>query len=126
MLIDTDVLIWYMRGHKDAARFLGRLDAFAISAVTYMELVQGMRNKQELLVLRRALHGWDTPVLPITEAITGRAIGYVEEYFLSNSLRLPDALIAATAIEHGLPLASANLKHYKVLSDLVLEKFTPS
>lgn len=125
MLVDTDVLIWYMRGQPPAAKFLNELGAFSISAVTYMELVQGMRNKAELLALRHAIRAWKTPVLPITEAISNRAMTYVEEHFLSHSLRLGDALIAATAVEHGLPIATANTKHYRVLSELVLRPFRP-
>jgi predicted nucleic acid-binding protein len=45
MLVDTDVLIWYLRGHMGAAGFLDMLPKLALSAVTYMELVQGCRNR---------------------------------------------------------------------------------
>ena len=123
MLVDTDVLVWYMRGQAEAANFLSELGGFSISAVTYMELVQCMRNKGELLALRQAVKAWKTPVLAITEAISSRAIAYVETHFLSHSLRLGDALVAATAVEHGLPIATANTKHYRVLSELVLHPF---
>ena len=41
MLVDTDVLIWYLRGHEEAARFLDSLQELKLSAVTWMELVQG-------------------------------------------------------------------------------------
>lgn len=123
MLVDTDVLIWYMRGQVAAAKFISELESFSISAVTYMELVQGMRNKRELLALRHAVKAWRTPVLAITEAISNRAIAYAETHFMSHSLRLGDALIAATAVEHGLPIATANTKHYQVLSELTLHPF---
>jgi hypothetical protein len=46
MLVDSDVLIWYLRGHEGAARFLDDPPELALSAVTYMELVQGCRNRQ--------------------------------------------------------------------------------
>ena len=39
----------------------------------------------------------------------------VEQYVLSNSIQLADALIGATAIDHGLPLLTGNDKHYKVI-----------
>jgi len=38
---------------------------------------------------------------------------------------MADALIAATAIEHGLTLISGNEKHYRFLSMLKLQTFTP-
>jgi predicted nucleic acid-binding protein len=34
-------------------------------------------------------------------------------------------LIAATAVEHGLTLLSANVKHFGAVSGLMLEGFTP-
>ena len=52
MLVDTDVLIWNLRGNRAAAQRLDDAPGFWLSAVTYMELVQGMRNKQELRQLR--------------------------------------------------------------------------
>ena len=48
MLVDTDVLIWYLRGHQKAQKVLDRLDDFSISSVTYMEILQGMKDKTEL------------------------------------------------------------------------------
>jgi len=125
MLIDTDVLIWYMRGKRSAAEFLDAVPNKSISAVTYMELVQGMRNKEELLALRNCLRTWKCSVLHITDAISNRAVIYVERHYLAHSLRLADALIGATAIAHSLPIATANDKHYRVIEDLVIERFRP-
>jgi len=123
MLIDTDVIVWYIRGSSRAVNALRKLDRFAISAVTYMELLQGMRNKEEVRVLRATLKNWDTPILPISKEISGKAVSYVEQYFLSHSLRLADALIGATASVNGLTLLTGNQKHYRVLPDLVMQRF---
>lgn len=125
MLVDTDVMIWHLRGHHGARRFLQELPRILISAVTYLELVQGMRNRRELMVLRRSLKGRGIAVLPVDERICDRTVLYVEEHFLSHALRLADALIAATALEHGLPLATANVKHYHVIQELDLVRFVP-
>lgn len=126
MLVDTDVLIWYLRGNERAAEALERLLQFNISVVTYKELVQGMRSKQELRVLRSTLAKWGTEVQMIDEAISTRAMIYVEQHFHSHSLRLADALIAATAVELGVPLLTANEKHYRPAADLLLENFSPT
>ena len=53
MIVDTDVLVWYMRGNAHARRVLEGLDAFSISAVTYMEILQGVRDNAELRALKR-------------------------------------------------------------------------
>ncbi|HBL86991.1 MAG TPA: VapC toxin family PIN domain ribonuclease, partial [Alcanivorax sp.] len=42
MLVDTDVLIWNLRGDPAAAEALDSAPGFCLSAVTYMELLQGL------------------------------------------------------------------------------------
>jgi len=125
VIIDTDVLIWYMRGNNNALHLIENTDKFLISAVTYMELVQGMRNKKELNTLRQALHAWNAKILYISEEISAKAMFMVEQYFLSNSMQLADALIGATAIDYGLPLLTGNDKHYKVIKGLKIKRFRP-
>jgi len=82
-----------------------------------------MRNADELRALRSTLAGERWQVLPITEAISTRAMTYVEEHFLSGSLQLADVLIAATCIEHGERLATENLKHYRMITELSIQPF---
>jgi len=125
MLIDTDVLIWYLRGNQNALEAIERENGFALSVVTYIELVQGMRNKKELIYLRKALRNWNTQILYLTEEISAKAMFYVERHYLSHSLQLADSMIAATAIVNGMPLCTANNKHYKIISQLDINKFSP-
>jgi predicted nucleic acid-binding protein len=125
MLIDTDVLIWYMRGNTNASQEITGQPGFVLSVVTYMELVQGMRNKNEFHELQKALKSWKARILPINEAISEKAKSYVEQYFLSHALELADALIAATAVIHNLPILTGNDKHYTMISELVTHKFVP-
>ena len=125
MVIDTDVLIWYMKGNEKAYKEVENSKIFFISVVTYMELVQGMRNKNELNSLRRALHGWKTKILYISEEISVKAMFFVEQHYLSHSIQLADALIGATAISHGLPILTGNDKHYKIIKDIQIKKFRP-
>jgi predicted nucleic acid-binding protein len=125
MVVDTDVLIWYMKGNKKAYKTIENLKNFYISVVTYMELVQGMRDKNELNTLRRALHGWNSKILYISEEISVKAMFYVEQHYLNHSIQLADALIGATAISHGLPILTGNDKHFKILKELQIKKFRP-
>lgn len=125
MLIDTDVLIWFMRGNPKARKAIDQQQPFSLSVVTYMELVQGMRNQEELVALRKALRQWEAKVLYLTEEMSAKAMMYVEKYSLSHSLYLADALIGATAVVCSLPLLSANVKHYRVITDLDLQVFRP-
>jgi len=124
-LLDTDVIIWPLRGNKNAYNLIHSLNVFAISAVTYMELVQGMRDKTELRQLKRTLKQWNVKTIYMNEEISALALFYVEEYFLSHSMQLADALIGATCSNYGLTLCTANDKHYKIINDLEIEVFRP-
>jgi predicted nucleic acid-binding protein len=125
MLIDTDVLIWYMRGNTKAKQYIEDVDDFSISVVTYIELVQGLRNKDELGILRKSFKSWRATIIYINEDISTKAMFLVEQYFLSHSIQLADALIGATSTVYGLPLLTANTKHYKILKNIILKKFNP-
>ena len=90
MIIDTDVLIWYMKGNEKAYKVIENSKNFFISVVTYMELVQGMRNKNELNELPKALHVWNvwnSKILYISEEISVKAMFFVEQHFLSHSIQ---------------------------------------
>ncbi len=125
MIIDTDVMIWYLRGSEKARTVIDGYNGFFVSAVTYMELIQGMKNKKELNALRKAFRLWNVKVIYINEDISTRAMFYVEQHFLSDSVELADALIGATAVVNGLPLLTGNTKHYKALKDIQLQRFIP-
>jgi len=125
MIIDTDVLIWYMRGNKKAYKVIEDQQGFFTSVITYIELVQGMRNKNELIELRRAFREWNTKILYINEEISSKAMFYIERHYLSHSLQLADALIASTALVNGLPILTGNDKHYRMIKELEIIKFKP-
>ena len=125
MLIDTDVLIWYMKGNSQAFNIIENLPGFYMSVISYMELVQGMRNKNEFTELRKALRSWNTKILFVSEEISAKAMFYVEKHYLSHSLEMADALIAATAVANQLPILTANDKHYKMIKELRVRQFRP-
>ncbi len=125
MLVDTDVMIWYMRGNAKAAKVIERLNTFSISVVTYIELMQGMRNKQELSKFRKSIRNWNCKIIHIDESISFKAMFYIERYCLGHSLKLADALIATTALVHGMSLVSCNDKHFKMIKELKVSRFRP-
>jgi len=125
ILIDTDVIIWHMRGNENARAAIYQIETPAISIITQMELVQGLRNKAEQVALHRFLERLGFDVLSVNDVISQRALFLMEEWRLSHQMLMADALIAATAIEHGLSLLSGNEKHYRFLKMLKLEGFKP-
>lgn len=118
MLFDTDILIWLQRGNAKAAKLFGKTRDTKISVFTYMELMQGARNKQKQKVIKDFIFDFQVEALPSTENIGHRASIYISEYGLSDGLRAGDALIAATATENNLALVSSNKKHFKPMRDL--------
>jgi len=124
ILVDTDVLIWVTRKDAQASTFLDSLnDNLAISDVTYMELIQGAKNQREAQAIDKTLKNMEVRRLPITTGISEHAASLVRRYFHSHSMQLADALIAATALEHGLALATGNVKHFEVVEGLQLRLF---
>ena len=81
-LVDTAVLIWCLRGDGNAYALISSMLGFCISSVTYMELVQGMRNKNELKILQKTLKQWNVKTIFVNEEISAKALFYVEEYFV--------------------------------------------
>lgn len=124
-LIDTDVLIWYLRGDRNAYDLISNIKEFCISSITYMELVQGMRNKDELRILQKTLKQWNVKTIFVNEEISTRALYYVQQYFLSHSMELADSMIASTCTSYGMDLITANDKHYRIVKDLNIEVFRP-
>jgi len=125
MLFDTDVLIWVFRGSAKAAKFIESAEDRHISVVSYMELLQGARGKQEIRTTKRFLVDFGFQMVPLTENIGYRASIYIEEYCLKAGMSMADALLAATAVENQLTLCTGNRKHYKAVSDLDIKVFRP-
>jgi len=88
-----------------------------------MELLQGMRDKQELKSFQKMAKTWGIKVIYIDEEISAKALFYMEEYFLSHSMEIADSLIGATCTKYGLTLITANDKHYRILKDLDMKVF---
>ena len=125
MIIDTDVLIWYLRGNQNARKIITAGIPFKISVINYMELLQGMKDKSELRILQKCLRKWSTEIIQINENISSRAMFFMEDYYLSNSMELGDAVIAATALEYHEILLTANEKHYGFIPEIQINKFSP-
>jgi len=123
-LLDTDILIDFLRGRGDARAFLGRYEAAAeppvISVVSVTELWAGMRPGEEsatgalLSALRK---------IPLSEEIALAAGNMLRTYRRSHGIELGDALIASTAVELGATLITRNVKHYPMPALTVLRPY---
>lgn len=125
MIFDTDVFIWMQRGNRKAAALVDATPERFLSVQSYMELLQCAQDKKQQRLVKQFLADLAFTVLPLSESIGHRALIYIEEYGISSGLRAGDALIAATAVENNLALATGNARHFRALHDLVLKVFKP-
>ena len=127
LIFDSDILIWMHRGHPGAAQFVNRVrvEERNLSAISYLELLYGVRDSSDLRAVRTMVADLFAEVVPISEAISGLAIHVLESYVLAHRLDVSDAVIAATALDRHETLATANGKHFKFISGLDLKIFRP-
>jgi predicted nucleic acid-binding protein len=127
VIFDTDVLIWYLRGHEKARRFIEDVahERRALSSLTLMELLQGCRNQKEAREVKAFVSENISFMIHPDEIISRRAIALLEHHAFSHGLRVVDAIIAASALETASSLATVNVKHYRVIAPLNLIQFKP-
>ena len=125
MIFDTDILIWVEKDHPLAHRWVNEARERYVSVQTYLELLQTAKHRLQQVRSQKYLADLQFQVLPITENISHRAMTYISEYGLSHGMDAGDALIAATATIHNLPLASGNAKHFRAVKNLELKVFKP-
>ena len=119
MLIDTDVLIDYLRGQDEAVAFLeAHHSELHVSAVTVAELYQGVREGRERTQLARTLSAMT--VLPITAQIAKAAGLMRREHRAKLGCGLADCLIAATAEAHDLTMVTLNQNHFAMIKALTV------
>lgn len=122
MIIDSDILIAASRGVEAAIDFLiqiGESETLSITAVSWMELLAGAQSKTDQRRIERFLRRF--VLLVFDEASTRRAIDLMREYHLSHGLAMPDAFIAACALESKQTLATINIRDFKFISGLKLK-----
>ena len=125
MIFDTDILIWVQRGSDKAAKLIEKNEDRYLSIQSYMELLQGAKNKTHHKYVKDFISEYEFSILPLTENIGHRALIYAGEHALSSNMRAGDAIIAATAVENNMILSSSNVKHFKVVNELQLKGFRP-
>lgn len=119
-LCDTCILIDYLRGREDIRSIFTekRKNGMGMSSVTYMELMVGARNKQEIEIIRKSFA--DIEIVELTEAISRKGRHLIEQYSKSHGLLIPDALIGATALEYNIPLWTSNVSDFRFMQGISL------
>jgi predicted nucleic acid-binding protein len=117
---DTDILIDLTRNNQSAIDFIdGLKNEWSISAITGLELIAGAKNRREVVEIDRLPVTFET--IHLTETIERRAYDILKSYAKSHGIGTFDSLIAASAIEVRLTLATRNRKHFAMIAGLSLE-----
>ena len=120
-LIDTNIIIYYLEGEQAAISFLrthrGKL---SISSITWMETLSYPFTAEEEQVVRTFLQEFrlieiSSPVMELSVEIRRK-----------KKMKLPDAIIAASAVHHDLILVTRNIKDFKGTSIKTLDPFLAS
>ncbi len=119
LLIDTDVLIDYLRGKQEAVDYVDNLTApLFLSVITVAKLYAGVRDGAERTKLDAFINAFSTVPLDREIGVTGGM--YRRDYGKSHGTGLADALIAATARLHSLTLVTLNKKHFPMLTSIIV------
>lgn len=112
LLVDTDIFIDHLRGAQELKPGRHRLH---YSVITRAELVAGNSATESVNQLLSPFRE-----LPVDRPVAERA-GRIRR---ESGARLPDALIAATALEHGLSLVTRNRFDFERVRQLRLKSLT--
>ena len=116
ILVDTDVLVDFLRGNEKALSFMkNHAEEIILSSIVVAELYAGIRTNEEDK-LDRLISLF--PVIPLTSEIARYGGFFKRDFHKSHGIGLADALIAATAESQGATLKTLNTKHYPMLKGL--------
>ena len=118
-LLDSDILIEYLRGRAEAQAFFDNLLGIrSISVVSVAELFAGTRNAREAADLEVFLNVFEQVPVSAVIARTGGALRHA--YRESHGTGLAAALIAATALELQATLVTFNQRHFPMLESVLV------
>jgi predicted nucleic acid-binding protein len=114
-LLNSDIIIWHLRGRKESTEMLKEIQSFglpACSALSVLEVQVGVKKGEEEKTDRflRSLKIFD-----VNREIANKAAQLIREYKIKGiTIDLPDGVIAGTCILHDLILVTLNKKHYPI------------
>jgi predicted nucleic acid-binding protein len=105
ILLVTNILIDVLRGEEVALRWLEAQGQASISVITWIEVLVGCRpqERERVETWLEGFRRW-----PVDDAIARESVGLRQ----LHGLKVPDAIILATAICTGLPLATRNTRDF--------------
>jgi hypothetical protein len=117
ILLDTDILVDFLRGHSKSIAFVKANSARVIlSTIVVAELYAGVKGDAEQAVLNDFVSLFR--IVPVSVNIAKAGGLYKRDYGQSHGVGLADAILAATAEAEDAELKTLNIKHYPMLKGL--------
>ena len=117
VLVDTDVMVDFLRGHPKAIALIQAQSArIILSSIVAAELYAGVKGDEELRTLDDLISLFR--VVPVSGAIAKAGGLFKKEYAKSHGVGLADAIVAATVNAENADLQTLNTKHYPMLAGL--------
>ncbi|MCL2639394.1 MAG: PIN domain-containing protein [Phycisphaerales bacterium] len=121
VLLDSSIVIDATNNHPDALDYVNEflwtnVNAVAIHAFTFAEVIVGTHDARELFRLKRFLRPFRIEYPTVDD--WPDALNFLGHLHLSHKVDLPDCLIAATALRLKLPVATVNDRHFRLFKGL--------
>ena len=117
VLVDTDVMVDFLRGHSKAVALVHAQSArIILSSIVAAELYAGVRGGEELRTLDSLISLFR--VVPVSPELARAAGLYKRDHAKSHGVGLADAIMAATAQAENADLKTLNTKHYPMIKGL--------
>ena len=116
-LLDTDILVDFLRGYNRAVDFVTvNFERIILSAIVVAELYAGVKGEKEQAILEAFVSIF--PVIPVDSEIAKAGGLYRRDYGKSHGVGLADAILAATAEVRQAELKTFNIKHYPMIKGI--------
>ena len=117
ILLDTDVLVDFLRGHRKAVAFVKAHSAqIILSSIVVAELYAGVKGDAEQAALEDFVSLFR--VVAVSAEIAKAGGLYKRDYGKSHGVGLADGILAATADVENAELKTLNRKHYPMFNGL--------
>ncbi len=115
VLLDSDIIIWFLRGKEDVVSVIHNLiikNKLFVSPISIAEIYAGARPKEE-----KFINAFFSLIETISiDNTTGKLAGqYLNKYSKSHNVEIADSFIAATVNNYSLTLWTLNKKHYPMI-----------
>jgi len=118
VFVDSCVVIDFSKNNSCVTDRLSQIQSPCLNFIVEMELLQGARNKRDLIAIQQKLESFS--LLKLAPEIETLSTKLITTFNLSHGLTIGDAVIAATCLTYDIPLWTYNLKDFKYIPGVEL------